>query len=178
MNPLRSTRVFDCPSQIEVPCRNDRKNGCVLFTRAEDVSRQFMIRVAVRNHPHQSLVRKSTWWNEGLFTSKVTGKVRVMGPSMTLAQLNPNDLADELIVPMGDLKVAIRLPEDLQSADRLKFDSRRVFRPCRSLISELSFFSLALKSRHMSNTRLVDPEISFSPRGEDYIRRFMEAVND
>jgi hypothetical protein len=31
-------------------------------------------------------------------------------------------LTDELIVPMGDLKVAIQLPEDLQSADRLKLD--------------------------------------------------------
>ncbi|MDQ6867827.1 MAG: hypothetical protein M3178_05310 [Pseudomonadota bacterium] len=29
---------------------------------------------------------------------------------------------DELIVPMGELKVAIRLPEELQSADRLTFD--------------------------------------------------------
>jgi len=31
-------------------------------------------------------------------------------------------LTDELIVPMGELRVAIRLPEDLQSAGRLKFD--------------------------------------------------------
>jgi len=31
-------------------------------------------------------------------------------------------LTDELIVPMGELKVAIRLPEDLQSAEQLKLD--------------------------------------------------------
>jgi hypothetical protein len=33
-----------------------------------------------------------------------------------------SELTDELIVPMGGLKVAIRLPLELQSADRLKFD--------------------------------------------------------
>jgi hypothetical protein len=33
-----------------------------------------------------------------------------------------NKLTTELVVPMGGLKVAIQLPEDLQSADALKFD--------------------------------------------------------
>jgi hypothetical protein len=89
--------------------------------RAEDVIRQFM-KVAVRTMPHASLVPIITWWIEGTFTDKVTGKVTKYGPSIDVGAIDPNDLADELIVPMGDLKVAIRLPEDLQSADRLKFD--------------------------------------------------------
>jgi hypothetical protein len=31
-------------------------------------------------------------------------------------------MTDELVVPMGELQVAIRLPEELQSANRLAFD--------------------------------------------------------
>jgi hypothetical protein len=36
--------------------------------------------------------------------------------------IDPKELTDELVVPMGGLNVAIRLPEELQSADRLTFD--------------------------------------------------------
>jgi len=85
-------------------------------------------------------------------------------------------LADELIVPMGDLKVAIRLPEDLQSADRLKFDFSTGLSSLSIINSELSFFRWRLKEPAHVNTSARRPEISFSPRAEDYIRRFMEAV--
>jgi hypothetical protein len=44
------------------------------------------------------------------------------GQSIDVGAIDPKDLADEPVVEMGGLKVAIRLPEDLQSADRLKID--------------------------------------------------------
>jgi hypothetical protein len=52
----------------------------------------------------------------------VTGEVTKLGPSIDVGAIDPKKLIDELIVPMGGLKVAIRLPEALQSADRLTFD--------------------------------------------------------
>jgi hypothetical protein len=60
------------------------------------------------------------WWTGG--TNKLTGKVTKYGPSIDVGAMDPKELTDELIVPMGGLKVAIRLPEELQSADRLKID--------------------------------------------------------
>jgi hypothetical protein len=46
--------------------------------------------------------------------------VTKLGPGVDVGAIDPKNLADELIVPMGG--VAIRLPEELQSADRLTFD--------------------------------------------------------
>jgi hypothetical protein len=36
--------------------------------------------------------------------------------------MDTKKLSNELVVPMGGLKVAIQLPEELQSAGRLNFD--------------------------------------------------------
>ena len=72
--------------------------------------------------PNANLVPVITWWIEGKFTDKVTGKVTKLGPSIDVGAIEPNKLTDELIVPMGELNVAIRLPDELQSADRLTFD--------------------------------------------------------
>jgi hypothetical protein len=43
-------------------------------------------------------------------------------PSIDVGAIEAEKLTDELIVQMGELKVAIRLPEELQSAERLKLD--------------------------------------------------------
>ena len=48
--------------------------------------------------------------------------MRTFGRGVDAGAIDPKDLADELIVPMGGLKVAIRLPDELQAADRLKID--------------------------------------------------------
>jgi hypothetical protein len=48
--------------------------------------------------------------------------VTKLGPGVGVGAIDSKKLTDELIVPMGGLKVAIRLPLELQSAERLKFD--------------------------------------------------------
>jgi hypothetical protein len=101
--------------------RNDRKIDVSFSASAEDVIRRFM-KVAERTMPNANLVPVITWWIEGKFTDKVTGKVTKLGPSIDVGAIEPNKLTDELIVPMGGLKVAIQLPDELQSANRLKFD--------------------------------------------------------
>jgi hypothetical protein len=101
--------------------RNDRKIDVSFSASAEDVIRRFM-KVAERTMPNANLVPVITWWIEGKFTDKVTGKVTKLGPSIDVGAIEPNKLTDELIVPVGGLKVAIQLPDELQSADRLKFD--------------------------------------------------------
>jgi len=101
--------------------RNDRKIDVSFSASAEDYIRRFM-KVAERTMPNANLVPVITWWIEGKFTDKVTGKVTKLGPSIDVGAIEPNKLTDELIVPMGGLKVAIQLPDELQSADRLKFD--------------------------------------------------------
>ena len=55
-------------------------------------------------------------------TLKVTGEVKTFGPGIGFGAIEREKLTDELIVPIGELKVAIRLPQELQSADRLTFD--------------------------------------------------------
>jgi hypothetical protein len=52
----------------------------------------------------------------------VTGEVKTFGPGIGVGAIEAEKFTDELIVQMGELKVAIRLPEDLQSAERLKLD--------------------------------------------------------
>ena len=88
---------------------------------AEDYIRRFMEAVE-RIKPHASLVPVIDWYISGTSTNKVTGEVKTFGQGIGVGAIEPEKLTDELIVPMGDLKVAIRLPEDLQSAERLKFD--------------------------------------------------------
>ena len=46
----------------------------------------------------------------------------MFGPGVDVGAIELEKLTDELVVPIGGLKVAIRLPEELQSADRLTFD--------------------------------------------------------
>jgi hypothetical protein len=101
--------------------RNDRKIDVSFSPRAEDVIRRFM-KVAERTMPHASLVPIIAWWIEGTFTDKVTGKVTKLGPSIDVGAIEPEKLTDELVVPMGELKVAIRPPEELHSSDRLTLD--------------------------------------------------------
>ncbi len=101
--------------------RNDRKIDVSFSPRTEDYIRRFM-KVAERAMPHASLVPVIAWYISGTFTDKVTGKVRTLGPGVDVGAIEPEKLTDELIVPMGGLKVALQLPEELQSADRLKFD--------------------------------------------------------
>jgi hypothetical protein len=88
---------------------------------AEDYIRRFM-KVAVRTMPNASLVPVIAWWTEGTFTDKVTGKVTKLGPSIGVGAIDTKELTNELVVPMGVLKIALQLPEELQSADRLTFD--------------------------------------------------------
>jgi hypothetical protein len=101
--------------------RNDRKIEVSFSASAEDYIRRFM-KVAERTMPNASLVPIFTWYISGKFTNKVTGEVTEYGPGVDVGAIDQKYLADELIVPMGGLQVAIRLPEELQSADRLKFD--------------------------------------------------------
>ena len=101
--------------------RNDSKIDVSFSASAEDIIRRFMEAVD-GTEPNASLIPIIIWWIEGTSTDKVTGGVTKYGPSIDVGAIEPEKLADELIVPMGGLKVAIRLPEELQSADRLKFD--------------------------------------------------------
>jgi hypothetical protein len=101
--------------------RNDRKINVSFSASAEDVIRRFM-KVAERTMPNASLVPVIAWYISGKFTNKATGEVRTFGPGVDVGAIDSKELTDELIVPMGGLKVAIRLPEELQSADQLKFD--------------------------------------------------------
>lgn len=101
--------------------RNDRKIEVSFSASAEDYIRRFM-KVAERTMPNASLVPIFTWYISGKFTNKSTGEVTKLGPGVDVGAIDRKDLADELIVSMGGLKVAIRLPEELQSADQLKFD--------------------------------------------------------
>ena len=97
--------------------RNDRKIDVSFSASAEDVIRRFM-KAVEQTEPNANLVPVITWWIEGKFTDKVTGKVTKLGPSIDVGAIEPNKLTDELVVPMGGLKVAIQLPDELQSADR------------------------------------------------------------
>jgi hypothetical protein len=101
--------------------RKDRKINVSFSASAEDIIRRFM-KAVEQTEPNANLVPVITWWIEGKFTDKVTGKVTQLGPSIDVGAIDTNKLTDELIVPMGDLKVALQLPDELQSADRLKFD--------------------------------------------------------
>ena len=101
--------------------RRERKIDVSFSASAEDVIRRFM-KVAERTMPRASLVPIINWWAEGTFTDKITGKVTKLGPSIDVGAIEPEKLMDELMVPMGDLKVVIELPENLRSADRLKLD--------------------------------------------------------
>jgi hypothetical protein len=101
--------------------RNDRKIEVSFSASAEDYIRRFM-KVAEETMPNARLVPIFTWYISGKFTNKVTGEVTKLGPGVGLGAIDSKELTDELIVPLGGLNVAIRLPEELQSADRLKFD--------------------------------------------------------
>jgi hypothetical protein len=101
--------------------RNDRKIDVSFSVSAEDYIRRFMETVE-RTVPNASLVPVISWWTEGTFTDKATGKVTKLGPSIDVGAIEPEKLTDEPVVPMGGLKVALQLPEELQSADRLKID--------------------------------------------------------
>jgi hypothetical protein len=101
--------------------RKDGEINVSFSASAEDVIRRFM-KVAERTMPNANLVPVITWWVEGTFTEKLTRKVTKLGPSIDVGAIDTNKLTDELIVPMGGLKVAIQLPDELESADRLKFD--------------------------------------------------------
>jgi len=100
---------------------NDRKINVSFSPSAEDYIRRFM-KAAEETMPNANLVPMFAWHNSGKFTNKVTGEVRTFGPGVDVGAIELEKLTDELVVPMGRLKVAIRLPEELQSADRLKFD--------------------------------------------------------
>jgi hypothetical protein len=101
--------------------RNDRKINVSFSPSAEDYIRRFM-QIAERTRPNASLVPIILWSIGGTFTNKVTGEVKALGPGVDVGAIDPKDLADELIVPIGGLKVAIRLSDELQSADRMKID--------------------------------------------------------
>ncbi len=88
---------------------------------AEDYILRFMETVE-RTSPQTSLIPIIMWYVDRTFTDKETGKVTKYGPGIGVGAIEPEKLTDELIVPMGALKVAIRLPEALQSAERLKLD--------------------------------------------------------
>jgi hypothetical protein len=101
--------------------RNGRKIKVSFSASAEDYIRRFM-KVAEETMPNASLVPIFTWYISGKFTNKSTGEVTKLGPGVGVGAIDSKELTDEVIVPMGGLRVAIRLPEELQSADRLKID--------------------------------------------------------
>ncbi|MGH6849526.1 MAG: hypothetical protein ACREDD_03585 [Methylocella sp.] len=101
--------------------RKDRMPDVSFSAPAEDIIRRFMEAVE-RTKPNASLIPIVIWWIGGTFTAKATGKKTKLGPSIDIGAIDPEDLTDELIVPMGGLKVAIRLPEELKSANRLTVD--------------------------------------------------------
>jgi hypothetical protein len=100
---------------------NDRKINVSFSANAEDYIHRFM-KVAERTSPNASLVPIIAWYIGGTFTNRVTREVTKYGPGIGVGAIDPKDLTDELVVPMGGLEVAIRLPEELKSADRLTFD--------------------------------------------------------
>jgi len=104
-----------------MPDTSARQPEISFSARAEDIIRRFM-KVAERTVPHTSLVPTIAWYIETTFTDKETGKVTKYGPGIGVGAIEAEKLTDELIVQMGELKVAIRLPEELQSAERLKLD--------------------------------------------------------
>jgi hypothetical protein len=75
-----------------------------------------------RANQNANLVPVIGWWTEGAFKDKATGKVTKLGPSIDVGAIEPEKLTNELVVLMGGLKVALQLPEELKSADRLTFD--------------------------------------------------------
>jgi GH43 family beta-xylosidase len=101
--------------------RNDRKINVSFSASAEDYICCFM-KVAEETTPNANLVPVFAWHISGKFTNKVTGEVRTFGPGVDVGAIEPEKSTDELIVPIGGLKVAIRLPDEHQSVDRLKFD--------------------------------------------------------
>jgi hypothetical protein len=100
---------------------NDGKTNVSFSASAEDYIRRFM-KVAEKTMPNANLVPVIAWWTDGTFTDKVTGKVTKLGPSIDVGAIDTKELTDELIVPMRGLRVALQLPDELQSVDRLKFD--------------------------------------------------------
>jgi hypothetical protein len=118
---IRFNMLLDGHSDRGSQMRNDRKINVSFSASAEDVIRRFM-KVAERTMPPASLVPIIEWSIGGTFTNKVTGEVTDLGPDVDVGAIDRNDLTDELIVPMGGLQIAIRLPEELQSADRPKVD--------------------------------------------------------
>ena len=56
------------------------------------------------------------------FHGQSDGKVTKLGPSIDVGAIEAEKLTDELVVSMGGLKVAIEVPEELQSAGRLNLD--------------------------------------------------------
>jgi hypothetical protein len=109
---------------------------------AEDYIRRFM-KVAEETMPNASLVPVIAWYISGKFTNKSTGEVTKLGPGVGVGAIDQKDLADELIVPMGGLQVAIRLPDELQSAD-IRFLGRFFCRR-RPLMSILCFLYSSLR---------------------------------
>jgi hypothetical protein len=101
--------------------RTDRKADVTFSSSAKDYILRFMEAVE-RTAPHTSLIPIIMWYVDRTFTDKETGKVTKYGPGVGVGAIEPEKLTDELIVPMGGLKVAIRLPDELQSAGRLKLD--------------------------------------------------------
>ena len=101
--------------------RNDRKIDVSFSASAEDYIRRFMEAVE-RIRPNASLVPAIDWYISRKFTDKVTGKVTNFGPGIGIGAIEREKLTDELIVPMRGLRVALQLPDELQSVDRLKFD--------------------------------------------------------
>jgi hypothetical protein len=117
--------------------RNDRKIDVSFSASAEDVIRRFM-KVAEETMPNANLVPVIDWHISAKFTDKVTGKVTNFGPGIDVGAIELEKLTDELIVPMGGLKVAIRLAG--RTASRRSADIRffgRFFCRRRQLIGAL-----------------------------------------
>lgn len=111
-----------CCAQSRGPMMHENREVEISFSAsAEEVIRSFM-KVAVRTMPQAALIPLIEWYISGTFTDRATGEVRTLGPGIDVGAIDPMKLTDELIVPMGSLKVAIRLPEELRSAKRLNFD--------------------------------------------------------
>ncbi|MGP0059142.1 MAG: hypothetical protein ACLPID_07640 [Beijerinckiaceae bacterium] len=102
--------------------QNERKIDISFSARAEDYIRRFMDAVKATG-PEAADYIATVDWGQCVFTARDTGETIHLGPHFGVGATGPKSLTDEPIAHLSDgLAVALRLPEDLKSVDRLSFD--------------------------------------------------------
>jgi hypothetical protein len=100
-----------------------QKITVVLSSSAENYVRAFM--QAARNaRPEAARYMPMISWCLGMkFTSRATGEVKFTGSHFEVGAMERDQLEDEPVVRLiSGLEIALRLPDDLKSADSLSFD--------------------------------------------------------